>query len=147
MDYRTFDIKTIHFLRRISEPVGRIGIFVIFFWFGALKVAGLSPANPLVSSLLERTMPFMTFGTFIVFFGLIECVIGLLFLIKGAERIAMIFLFLHMITTVMPLFLLTPITWSGFLLPTLEGQYIIKNLAIIAAAIGIAAHIHPLRKS
>jgi len=46
----------------------------------------------------------------------------------------------------MPLILLPQVTWSGILVPTLEGQYIIKNLAIIAAAIGIAAHLHPLQR-
>jgi hypothetical protein len=38
-------------------------------------------------------------------------------------------------------------TWSGFLVPTLEGQYIIKNLVVIAAAIGIAAQLYPLKKN
>jgi hypothetical protein len=50
-----------------------------------------------------------------------------------------------MITTFMPLFLLTEETWSGFLIPTLEGQYIIKNLVVIAAAMGIAAHLEPIK--
>ena len=89
----------------------------------------------------------MSFGTFMVLFGLFECLIGLLFLIRGAERIVIPLLFIHMITTIMPLFFLPEVTWSRFLVPTLEGQYIIKNILIIATAIGIAAHLHPLRKS
>ena len=48
-----------------------------------------------------------------------------------------------MITTAGPLVLLPSETWQSFFVPTLEGQYIIKNLVIIAAAIGIAAHLHP----
>ncbi len=60
------------------------------------------------------------------------------------ERLVIPLLALHMITTFMPLFLLPSITWAGFFVPTLEGQYIIKNLVIIAAAIGIAAQLHPL---
>lgn len=70
--------------------------------------------------------------------------IGLLFLIRGVERIVIPLLFIHMITTIMPLFLLPDVSWSGFMTPTLEGQYIIKNIALIAAAFGIAAHLHPL---
>jgi uncharacterized membrane protein YkgB len=50
-----------------------------------------------------------------------------------------------MIATFLPLFILPQETWSGFLVPTLEGQYIIKNLVLIAAAIGIAAHLHPMK--
>lgn len=88
----------------------------------------------------------MPFSTFIVLFGLFECVIGILFLIRGTERVVIPLLFLHMITTIMPLFVIPAATWSGFLIPTLEGQYIIKNILIIAAAIGIAAHMHPMKR-
>ena len=52
-----------------------------------------------------------------------------------------------MIMTFMPLFMLPEVTWSAFLVPTLEGQYIIKNLVIISGAIGIAAHLQPLSRS
>jgi hypothetical protein len=146
MSLRTFDLDLIHFFRSISIPVARVGLFTVYFWFGLLKVIGLSPASPLVQSLFERTMPIMSFETFIILFGLFECIIGLLFLLEGAERVVIPLLTIHLITTVMPLFLLVSITWSGFMTPTLEGQYIIKNVLIIAAAIGIAAHIHPLKK-
>lgn len=87
----------------------------------------------------------MSFGAFIVLFGLFECLIGILFLIKGAERVVMPLLLLHMITTFMPLFLLPAVTWSGWFVPTLEGQYIIKNLVVIATAIGIATNLKPLK--
>ena len=128
-------------------PVARFGLFVVFFWFGILKVFGLSPATPLVQKLFEQTIPWMPFSTFIILFGLFECLIGILFIFRGFERIVIPLLFLHMITTFLPLFLLPQETWSSFLVPTLEGQYIIKNLVIIAVAIGIAAHLHPLAKS
>ena len=144
MKLRSLDIEIIHFFRRISEPVARIGLFVVFFWFGALKVFGASPATPLVQALFQHTIPFMPFSAFIILFGLFEMLIGLLFLFKGCERVVIPLLFLHMITTFLPLFLIPQETWSGFLVPTLEGQYIIKNLVIIAAAIGIAAHLHPI---
>ena len=140
----SFDLKIIHFFRRISMPVARFGLFVVFFWFGILKVVGLSPATPLVQTLFEHTISFMSFPTFLILFGLFECLIGILFLIKGCERVVIPLLFVHMVTTFMPLLLLPTETWSGFLVPTLEGQYIIKNLVIIATAIGIAAHLHPL---
>jgi uncharacterized membrane protein YkgB len=88
----------------------------------------------------------MSFGLFLVLFGLFECLIGLLFLIKGAERVVIPLLLVHMITTFGPLVFLPSETWQAFLVPTLEGQYIIKNLVIIAAAIGIASHLHPIRR-
>ena len=147
MNIHTFDLELIHVFRKLSVPIARFGLFLVFFWFGALKVFDLSPAGPLVEQLFNATFPIhMSFATFMVLFGLFECLIGILFLIRGTERVVIPLLFIHMITTIMPLFFLPATTWSGFLVPTLEGQYIIKNILIIAAAIGIASHLHPLRR-
>ncbi len=144
MNFEKADSRIIHFFRKISIPVARFGLFLVFFWFGALKVVGFSPAGPMVQTLFEQTIPIMAFSTFIVCFGLFEMLIGVLFLIKGTERVVIPLLFIHMITTIMPLFVMQSETWSQFLVPTLEGQYIIKNILIIAAAICIAAQLHPL---
>lgn len=143
MSIKQIDLKLIKFFQKISLPLARFGLFLVFFWFGLLKVIGLSPASGLVQRLFEQTIPFLTFQQFIIAFGLFECLIGVLFLIRGLERVVIPLLFLHMVTTVMPLFLLTSETWSDFLVPTLEGQYIIKNILIIATAVGIAANLQP----
>ena len=111
-----------------------------------MKIIGISPASGVVERLFESTIPFMSFSTFIILFGIFECLIGVLFMIKGAERIVLPLLLIHMITTFGPLFFLTSETWQAFMIPTLEGQYIIKNLVIIACAMGIAAHLHPIKK-
>ena len=146
MSMQSLDVQIISFFRKISMPIARVGLFVIFFWFGILKVFGLSPASGIVENLFNHTFPFMSFGTFLILFGLFECLIGILFLIRGAERVVIPLLFIHMITTFGPLFLLPQETWNGFLIPTLEGQYIIKNLVVIATAIGIAANLQPISK-
>src|SRR3989344_4077250 len=144
MNIRQIDIELIRFFRRISVPIARFGLFVVFFWFGFLKVVGLSPASHLVEQLFEQTVSLISFSSFIILFGLFECLIGILFIIPGLERAVIPMLFVHMVMTFIPLFILPEVTWSGLLVPTLEGQYIIKNLVIIASAIGIAAHLHPL---
>ncbi len=135
------DFKIISLTRKYAITFGRCAIFIVFFWFGILKVLGTSPANPLVSDLLHRTLPFVTFEQFIIVFGIYEMIIGMSFLIKGWERLAIALLIPHMIMTVMPLFLLPAITWQGPFVPTLEGQYIIKNLLIMAMAAVIASHL------
>jgi len=144
MQIHQTDVKIIHFFRKISVPVARISIFVVFFWFGFLKLIGLSPAGALVHDLYNSTIPFLPFDTFYFCFALLECFIGIAFLIKGLERIVIPFLFFHMILTFGPLFLLPQETWSAPFVPTLTGQYIIKNLVIIAVAIGLASHLQPL---
>jgi uncharacterized membrane protein YkgB len=118
----------------------RIALFIVFFLFGILKLFFLSPANPLVSGLLERTLPFITFHTFIILFGIYEMIIGIIFLIPGRERLALWLLIPHMFTTFLPLILLPSVTWQQPFVPTLEGQYIIKNLVIIALAMSLATH-------
>ena len=145
MDISKIDLELIQMFRKISVPIARFSIFLVFFWFGILKVLGFSPASGLVKELLANTIPFMAPDTFVVLFGGFEVVIGILFLIPGLERLVIPLLLAHMATTVMPLFVLPSITWTHPLVPTLEGQYIIKNLVIIATAIGIAAHLHPMK--
>lgn len=146
MNIPRFDHQMIHFFRRISVPIARVSIFIIFFWFGLLKLLGLSPAGALVHGLFDQTIHFMSFSTFYMLFAGLECLIGILFLIKGAERIVLPLLLFHMITTFMPLVLLPTESWQAPFVPTLVGQYIIKNLVIIATAIGLVAHLHPLPK-
>ncbi len=144
---KNFDEKIISFMRRWSMPMARFAIFILYFWFGLLKVIDLSPASPLVAALLERTLPFITFDQFIIFFGIFEMIIGIIFLIRGWERLAIFLLAVHLVTTIMPLFLVQAATWQSFLVPTLEGQYIIKNVLIIALAMVIASHVHPWKEN
>ncbi len=139
------DLKIIAFCRKMFVPFARFALFIVFFWFGFLKVIGESPASGLVQNLFERTIPIIEFSSFIILFGLFECLIGVLFIIPKTERVVIPLLFIHMITTAGPLFLLTSETWNGFLIPTLEGQYIIKNLVIIATAIGMASNLKPIK--
>lgn len=129
-------------LHHLDTKVARPVLFIIYFWFGILKVFGLSPASTIVYNTFEKTIPIIPFGTFIILFGLFECLIGILFLIPRFTRVAVCLLFAHIAMTLLPLFILTQETWQSFLVPTMEGQYIIKNLLIIALAITVASHIH-----
>lgn len=138
------DHRAIYWFRKISLPISRIAIFIVYAWFGALKVLGYSPATGLVHRLFDATIHFMSFETFFILFALMEVLIGVLFLFPKAVRFAIPLLFIHMITTILPLFFLPSETWNGWFVLTLEGQYIVKNVVIIAVAIGIAAHTHPL---
>lgn len=142
-----FDLKLINFFKRIWMPASRLSLFIVFFWFGFLKVIGLSPASGLVQDLFYRTISFMPFDTFLIGFGVFECLIGVLFLIKGMERVVIPLLIIHLVTTVGPLVLLQDAMWSAMFVPTLEAQYIIKNVLILAVAIGIAANLYPMRLS
>ena len=126
----------------------RFAIFIIYFWFGILKVFGMSPAGGLVTALLAK-IPFLNGVdpmTFVAVFGMLEVIIGILFLIPRLERFAVFSLFLHMIAIFLPLILLPMISWQGFMIPSLEGQYIIKNVLLIAVAVSVLAHTRSLKE-
>ena len=114
----------------------RIPIFIIFFWFGFLKIMDLSPAQQLVKDTVYW-MPFLSAETWTYIIGVWEVLIAICFLFKRTTLIAMILLFLQMSGTFLPLLILPEITFqnSNPFLPTLEGQYIIKNIIIITAAL------------
>ena len=114
----------------------RIPIFIIFFWFGFLKIIDLSPAQQLVKDTVYW-MPFLSAESWTYIIGVWEVLIAICFLFKRTTLIAMILLFLQMSGTFLPLLILPEITFqnSNPFLPTLEGQYIIKNIIIITAAL------------
>lgn len=125
-------------------PFSRFALFVVFFWFGSLKVFNLSPASPLAEALTAQTVGMQYFDVLFTLLSIVECIIGILFLIPKATRVVIPLLLLHMVVVCTPLVLVPDQVWTGFLVPTLEGQYIIKNLVIIAVAIGIASQTKPL---
>jgi uncharacterized membrane protein YkgB len=142
------DIYILQFLWKYSDEIGRVALAIIFVWFGALKMLAMSPANGLVGMLLDQTfLSVIPYDIFLIAFGMVEVCIGVLFLIPRLERVAILLLFVHMITTALPLLILPAVAWQSFLVPTLEGQYILKNVALIALALGIGSHLHPLKES
>jgi uncharacterized membrane protein YkgB len=71
-----------------------------------------------------------------------ECVIGLGLVsgLRSVMRGILLLLFLQMLGTISPLFLFPSETFLQFpYAPTLEGQYIIKNLVLVSAGLVIGA--------
>jgi uncharacterized membrane protein YkgB len=129
-------------LARLAVPALRIALGVVFLWFGALKYfPGASPAETLAA----RTIEAMTFGAVKASLSLPalatwEVLIGL-GLITGIWLRATLFLLaVQMLGTLTPLVLFPAETFSVFpFAPTLEGQYIIKNIVLIGAAMVVGA--------
>jgi uncharacterized membrane protein YkgB len=115
--------------------IARLALAIVFIWFGALKFWFISPADDLVRQLLAVSMPFIPFGPFLLFLAAYEVAIGILFLIPRLELWAVGLLLPQMFATFGPLVLLPQLTWAGWLQPTLIGQYIIKNIIIVALAL------------
>ncbi len=133
------------FMRRWGVPALRISLGVIFIWFGLLKPLGLSPAEPLVRATVGW-MPLLSTNAWVALIGWWEVAIGVAFLFQRTIRIAIGLLALQMVGTFMPLVLLPQVTFQPGLYPiapTMEGQYIVKNLLIISAALVVGGTVTP----
>lgn len=130
--------RFIRFARTHQVVMARWAIAIVYLWFGTLKLIGASPAEPLVEDLFDRTLGWlMPFAFFYGAFSLYEVLIGGLILARRFDRVSAWLIGLHLVTTVMPLLFLPETSWSGFLVPTLVGQYIIKNVLIVAAVVTV----------
>ncbi len=122
---------------------------IVFIWFGLLKPLGLSPAEPLVLATVAW-MPLFGAQTWLAVIGWWEVLIGVTFLIPRTLRIAIALLFLQMVGAFMPLVILSEVTFQSGRVPfapTMEGQYIIKNLVIIAAALVVGGTVRTRPRS
>ena len=120
----------------------RVALGIVFFWFGVLKFfPGLSPAEQLAGRTIEQ----ITFGMVspdvaLPILATWECLIGIGLFTGVALRATLLLLFLQMLGTLLPLALFPSETFVIVpVVPTLEGQYIIKNVVLISAAIVVGA--------
>lgn len=120
----------------------RVSLGIIFFWFGVLKFfPGLSPAQDLAT----RTMDVLTFGLVpahiaIPTLAAWECAIGLGLIAGVWLRAVLLLLFAQMVGALAPVVLFPSEVFLRIpYAPTLEGQYIIKNLVLISSAIVVGA--------
>lgn len=119
----------------------RIALGILMLWFGILKFVGPSGIS---DDLAIRTMDVLSFGLLperlsLYFIALLECAIGLGLLLTPLLRFTLVLVVLHLAGTALPLVFFPNDTWNGWFDPTFEGQYIIKNIIIGAAAIVLSA--------
>jgi len=140
--FNSVDARITRWMARYGILFLRISMGVVFLWFGLLKFfPGLSPAAGLATRTIER----LTFGLIPAEVSLLilatwESLIGLGLLLGIFLRLTLFLLFLQMLGTITPLFLFPQEAFILFpFVPTLEGQYIIKNLVLISAGLVIGA--------
>lgn len=140
---KEIDRVIIQTLNRISLPTLRISLGIIFIWFGALKPLGNSPANDVIT----KTVYWFNPDIFIPILGIWEIAIGLCLLYAPFIRAGLFLLALQMPGTFLPLILLPEVCFVNFPFDlTLEGQYIVKNLVLIGAAIVVGSRLVPLEE-
>jgi len=136
------DVRITGTLARLGVPVLRVGLGIIFLWFGFLKFfPNLSPAETLAARTIEQlSLGLIPPAVSVPVLAAWESLIGL-GLIAGRHLRSVIFLLVvQMLGTLTPLVIFPDETFSVFpLVPTLEGQYIIKNIVLIGAAMVVGA--------
>jgi uncharacterized membrane protein YkgB len=127
---------------RFSVALLRICLGIVFFWFGVLKFfPDVSPAQNLATHTIEA----LTFGIVkpslsLPILALWECLIGLGLMTNRYLRVTLLLLFAQMLGTFTPMVLFPQETWVQFpAVPTMEGQYILKNIVLVSAALVIGA--------
>jgi uncharacterized membrane protein YkgB len=120
----------------------RIAVGAVFLGFGVLKYfPGVSPAQDLAI----KTVDLLTFrlvpgGLGIVAIASLECFIGICLLANRWMRVAVWLLAVQLVGVLAPLVLLTGRLFAGpHHAPTLEGQYVLKDIILVAAGMVIAA--------
>jgi uncharacterized membrane protein YphA (DoxX/SURF4 family) len=129
-------------LAAAAVPVLRVALGIVFLWFGALKlVPGLSPAEDLAARTIEQlTLGIVPPGVALPVLAAWEMLIGLGLLSGRFLRATLALLAVQMLGTLTPLVLFPAETFTVFpIAPTLEGQYIIKNVVLVAAAMVVGA--------
>lgn len=139
---RSIEAASHRFLVTHSIAMLRISLGVVFLVFGALKFfPGVSPAQNLV----EQTTHLLTFGLLpaaaaVVLVAVMESVIGLCLITGRLMRPAIYLLGAQMVGILSPLILLTGRLFDGpHGAPTLEGQYVLKDIILVAATLVLAA--------
>jgi uncharacterized membrane protein YphA (DoxX/SURF4 family) len=140
--FDAIDVRITGWMARYGVLLLRISLGVVYLWFGVLKFfPGLSPA----AALATRTIEQLTFGmipaeTALLLLAIWETLIGLGLIFGFWMRLTLLLLFVQMLGTLTPVFFFPQEVFTAIpYAPTLEGQYIIKNLVIISAAIVIGA--------
>lgn len=115
---------------------------IIFIWFGALKVFGVSPAYELI------TRTFSIFPPRVVNLGLgwWELITGILFLFRPTAKLALLLMALQVPGTFLPLVIVPELCFvrAPWILTT-NGEFILKNLLLIGGGLVLYGH-QPLKK-
>jgi uncharacterized membrane protein YkgB len=131
--------RTTEWLGRHSVDILRISLGLIFLGFGLLKFfPGASPAEALVM----RTLDTLTLGVIegrdaVLLTALMECFIGLTLVTARFLRTGLLVLGMALIGIMSPLVLFFGDLFPGA--PTLEAQYVLKDVVLAAAGLVIAA--------
>jgi putative oxidoreductase len=128
-------------LGRASPVLLRISLGIVFVWFGALKVAGVSAVGGLVAA----TVPFVDSAWFVPALGVVEILTGVAFASGRLLRVVLPVFAAHMAGTFLVLIVLPDVAFQGgnALVLTAVGEFVVKNLVLLSAGLVVASGVKP----
>jgi len=141
---QAFIYRAVKWKARNGLMLLRISLGIVFFWFGFLKFfPGYSSAEEIAGkTILRISFGFVKPGFSMPFLACWECFIGIGFLTKKFIPVILGLMYLQMVGTLLPLVLFPSETWEHQFVPTLLGQYIIKNFVLISGGIVLGSTIY-----
>jgi uncharacterized membrane protein YphA (DoxX/SURF4 family) len=137
-----WDLAITRWMARAGIPLLRVSLGVVFLWFGALKFfPDLSPAQELATRTISvLTADHVPASISLPVLAAWECVIGIGLILGRGLRLILLLLYAQMLGTLTPVVLFPHEVFTRVpYAPTLEGQYIIKNIVLISAGIVVGA--------
>ena len=133
------DHNVIRFLRRHSLNLLRISLAVVFVWFGALKIFGVTPVTDLVSAVVYWVDP----SWFVAFLGAFEVLVGIGLLSGVGMRLVLLLLVAQLVGTFLVLVVRPDLAFQNGnpLLLTTEGEFVVKNLVLISAGLTVGSQV------
>ncbi len=127
--------------QRWSVHAARVSLGAIFFAFGILKYfPDVSPAEPLVVATFDKlTFGLVTGTAAMIITATAECLAGAALILGGRlTRLGLAVFAVCEVGILSPLVLLPDMLFTSHG-PTLAGQYVLKNVVLIAAALVVAS--------
>jgi putative oxidoreductase len=121
---------------RVSISLLRFAIGVVFVWFGAIKLTGDTP----VAQLVANTLPFLPKGVVVPGLGTFEVLLGVALLVGRRLDLVVILLVMHLVGTFLVLVVTPEAAFAHHnpLLLTMTGEFVVKNVVLIAAGLVVA---------
>lgn len=138
-----FDLAVSRFMHRWGHFLHRVLLGLLFLWFGCLKMFGQKSAT----SIIAETVYIGTPAHVVPVLGAWEALIGLCLLWRPMVRIALLLLAIRLPGTLLALVLKSDVCWAddSWLVPTIQGQYLIKDFTLFSAAMVIGGTVREER--
>jgi uncharacterized membrane protein YkgB len=118
---------------RVSLPLLRVALGLVYIWFGGLKVANRSDIFDLVAA----TLPFVNPHVFVPLLGVFEIILGIGLFTGRLPRLVLFGVLGHLAGTFLSVITAPSFMWHNGnpLLLTMDGEFVLKNFVLICCAL------------